>query len=266
MNASDAPRLDVVLTPRALREDDLDGAAVVVIDVLRASSTIVTALAHGARTVIPAADLGEAGRLRATLDPSSSVVGGERSGIPIAGFDAGNSPLEYSAEAVNGKTVVLTTSNGTGAIRQARSALQVAAGSFLNAERATRFLAEALSDGHRAVLLCAGSDGRTALEDTLCAGLLLDRLMTRHRHAAPRHAAPREEARALTHLPDAAQMAMALYRGSRASLARTLLGARHTQRLIALGYGDDVSACARIDAHDVLPILRDGRLVHAVAE
>lgn len=235
--------LEVVLCARGLDADALVGRAVVVVDVLRASSTIATALANGARAVIAAADLGEAGRLAATLDPEVSLVGGERGGERIAGYRAGNSPLEYTREAVTDRTVVLTTSNGTAALVQARAAAEAAVGALVNADAAVGFLRRALESGRPATILCAGSGGRVSLEDTLCAGLYLSRL--------PDGAGT----------GDSVQIARALYRGSAGHLARALFGAEHTQRLIALGYADDVTYCARIDALDVLPLLRDNRII-----
>ena len=241
-----APDLDVLLTPGGLTEDALHGRAVVVVDVLRASTTIVAALENGARAVIPVADKGEAGRLAASLDADVSLLGGERGGETIAGYQAGNSPLEYTADAVAGRTVVLTTTNGTAAIVQARSAAEAAVGAFTNAGAAAAFLRRALDAGRPATVLCAGSEGRVSLEDTLCAGLLVTRVV--------------ED---VSEMPDSVQIAAALYRGSADRLARSLFGARHTQRLIALGRSDDVAFAARIDASDALPVFRDGRLVLA---
>lgn len=238
--------LDVILTPAALSADALTGRHVVVVDVLRASSTIVTALANGARAVIPVADQGTLGRLAATLDPDVSLLGGERGGRPLSGYGAGNSPLEYTREAVEGRTVVLSTSNGTRTMTMALAAREAAIGSFLNATVAAGFLSRALGAGRPATILCAGAGGRISLEDTLCAGLLVERVAT---------------AEQVARLGDAAQVAFALYRGSRAQLARALFGATHTQELIALGYADDVTYCARIDATTALPVFRDNRLV-----
>ena len=238
--------LEVALSPRALDAEALAGRDVVVIDVLRASSTIVTALANGARAVIPVAEQGEAGRLAASLDPDVSLLGGERGGQKLAGYGAGNSPLEYTREAVGGRTVVLTTTNGTGSLALAKQARAVAAGCFLNAGAAAGFVRRALEADRSVTILCAGWNGRVSLEDTLCAGLLVSRV------ASPADVAT---------LGDGAQIAFALYRGSQSQLARALFRAEHTQRLIALGYADDVTYCARIDALDALPVLRDNRLV-----
>lgn len=242
--------LDVVLTARALDPDTLRGRLVVVVDVLRASSTVVTALANGARAVIPAADLGEAGRLAASLDADVSLVGGERGGERLAGYAAGNSPLEYTPEAVAGRTVVLTTSNGTAAMALARAGAGGAVGTFLNAGAVAAHVRAALEAGQAATILCAGSGGRVSLEDTLCAGLLVDRV------AGPE---------AASRLGDSAQIAFALYRGTQDQLDRVLQSADHTQRLVRLGFADDVAYCARVDAVPVVPVFRDNRIVRADA-
>ncbi|MEO0560365.1 MAG: 2-phosphosulfolactate phosphatase [Bacteroidota bacterium] len=238
--------LDVILTPCATTADDLAGRTVVVIDVLRASSTIVTALQHGARAVIPAATLGDAGRLAATLDPDTSIVGGERGGKPVDGMAMGNSPIDYSEDRVGRRTLVLTTTNGTPAIALAKKARSAAIGCFLNASASVDFLRQAL-DAHQSVtLLCAGYEGRVALEDTLCAGLMLKRLLN-----------PSEA----SGLNDSGLIAYALYQGSQEHLARALVGAAHTKRLMALGFQDDVTYCAQMDTTDTLPMYRDGRIV-----
>jgi len=238
--------LAVALTPAALARDDLADRAVVVIDVLRAGTTIVTALANGARAVIPVAEEGEAGRYRATFDRDVSFIGGERDGKPLAGYDAGNSPAEYTEAAVAGRTVVLTTTNGTAALVHARGARRVAAGAFVNASALAGFLRQALDDGLGAVILCSGWRGAVSLEDTLCAGLLVDLV-----------------AGGASGLGDGAQIAYGLYRGAKSDLARALVAAEHTRRLVALGAADDVARCAQIDTTDTLPVFRDNQLVAA---
>jgi 2-phosphosulfolactate phosphatase len=246
--------VDVYLTPRAVAADAtkaaeaLKGRIVVVVDVLRACSTVTAALAHGARAVVPVADMSEASRIAAAFDPDTILLGGERGGKPISGYAAGNSPLEYAPEVVAGRTVVLNTTNGTGAFVAARGAAEAVAGSFLNADRVAGFLRDALARGpeHPPVIVCAGQDGSVALEDVLCAGLVLDRLWG---EAVP------------DALTDGAHIVLTQYRHDARRLARALFGCAHTQRLIALGYGEDVAFCARLDAFPVLPRYRESRLV-----
>ena len=145
--------LTVALTPSGLDAGALDRTAVVVVDVLRASTTILTALDAGARAVIPVADKGEAGRLAAMLDRDAVVLAGERDGTTLPGFPLGNSPSEHTPDAVGGKTVVLTTTNGTRALVAARKAARLAVGGFVNAEAAAGFLREI--DSARAGLIMA---------------------------------------------------------------------------------------------------------------
>ena len=240
--------IDVVLTPLALSDDALKGRRVVMVDVLRASTTIATALANGARAIIPATDTGEAGRLAATLDPDWSLLGGERDGKPVAGFGAGNSPAEYGRDAVESKTVVLTTTNGTRALAKAKSSAAVAVGGFVNAASAVRFLADGLESEQPGTVLCAGWRGRVSLEDTLCAGMLVSRLVSATQAAA---------------LPDSAKMAYALYQGSRDDIGRAVRGTEHARRLVELGFEGDLARCSAVDTLAVLPLLRDGRLTAA---
>lgn len=242
-------RLDVCFTPQSLTPESLKGTVVVVVDVLRACSTIVTALHNGARAVVPVADMAEAGRIAAALDPETSLLGGERGGQTIDGYAAGNSPLEYGRDVAEGKTIVLNSSNGTGAFVQARSAERVVAGCFLNVSRVVDFLRQALpahGDSPEGLILCAGHEGRLALEDVLCAGMILDRLW---------------EGATPDLLSDSAHIALTQYRHDRHRLARALFGCAHTQRLIALGFSDDVAYCAQLDALPVLPRYRDSRLI-----
>jgi 2-phosphosulfolactate phosphatase len=235
--------IQVHLTGRSASENSLKGKSVVVIDVLRASSTIVTALNNGARAVIPVADMAEAGKISAHMDQDLTVMGGERGGIRIDGYALGNSPTEYTPEVVQGRTVILNTTNGTRAITDARRATEVAIGSFLNISEIIRFVFQAEKD---VAIVCAGSDNRVALEDVLCAGLILHQLWD--------GSEPEDRT-------DAAHIAFSLYAQDRDRLADAVARSNHGQRLISLGFADDVELCTRIDVCPVLPIYRDSLLV-----
>jgi len=149
------------------------GGIAVVIDVLRASTTIVTSLARGATAVLPRRSIEEA--LAAAAERPGAVLGGERGGLKIAGFDLGNSPLEYSADRVAGRAVVITTTNGTAALAACHQAADVLVGAIVNraavAATARRLAAERGCDVH---LVCAGTDGEVTAEDLLAAGAILD--------------------------------------------------------------------------------------------
>jgi 2-phosphosulfolactate phosphatase len=235
--------IDVAFTVEEVTRIPLGGVSAVVIDVVRASTTIVTALAHGARGVLPVATPAEAVTRARSGSAPAALLGGERGGAPPPGFDCGNSPAEYTAERVTGRTVVFTTTNGTRALLAVTAAKRVAVGGFLNAAAVVRWLGPEPGD---AVFVCAGESGRFCLEDATCAGLLVERL----RAAWPD--AP---------LSDAARAAGVLSRQYAGRLGAMLEDAAWAQMLVGQGRGGDLPLCVALDAFDVVPIARDGLLV-----
>lgn len=173
-------KLNVYALPSLVAEEELKGKTVVVIDVLRATSTICCALDAGAKAVIPCLEIEEAWRIAEQFSPDEVVLGGERGGLPIEGFDLGNSPDEYQPESVSGKSLVFTTTNGTRAMRHCRQAARVLIGSFLNASAVFQELVT-LEEVH---IVCAGTEGQYSRDDVLMAGLLVERL---ERHGARRY-------------------------------------------------------------------------------
>lgn len=234
---------EVFLTPGSLRSEDVRGRSVVVIDVLRACTTIVSALDSGARGVIPVADFAQAGKIASNLDPASYLLGGERDAVPIEGYHLGNSPASYDAPTVAGRTIILYTTNGTGAFVAAADAALLIAGGFVNAAATVSALREA---GHDVTLVCAGWKGRASLEDTLCAGLLLHRLFD---GVLPSDAT------------DAVRIAWRQYEAEKNSLETAVRQSTHGRRLAGLGLEADVALSTRCDTHAVVPVLREGRLV-----
>lgn len=235
--------VEVFLTHTNVTEDDLRGRTVVVVDVLRACSTIVTALDHGARAVMPVLDMAEAGKIAANLDPDVYRLGGERNAEKIEGYHFGNSPLEYGPDEVEGRDIILNTTNGTKALAQAKAADHLLAGCFLNAGQVVDFIRDT---GGPVSILCAGRDNRLSLEDTLCAGLLLDRLWDGEQ--------PSE-------VTDSAHTAFILYHHDRGRLGEALRRANHAQRLAERGFADDLDYCFRVDDIPVLPYYTENRLV-----
>jgi 2-phosphosulfolactate phosphatase len=235
--------IEVFLSPAGIQPEELSGRTAVVIDVLRASSTIIYALSQGAREVIPVANLGEAGRMASTLDPASYVLGGERGGKQIEGYRLGNSPLEYTAEAVADKTVILSTTNGTPAIQAAAEAEELLVGGFVNAHAVAQAVRDAEND---VTIICAGWENRVSLEDTLCAGFLVDLLLD---GASP------------ANLSDTAYMALWQYRHDQGDLSVPISRCNHARRLEDLGHGLDISVCIEIDAWPAVPRLHESRLI-----
>jgi 2-phosphosulfolactate phosphatase len=239
-----ARSVDVLLappfTPEALR-----GAHVVAIDVLRATTTIVTALANGAAAVIPVLAPEDAVEVAKRLGRDRVLLCGERASVLIKGFDLDNSPASYAPEIVAGKTLVFTTTNGTRALRAGTTAASVRAGALVN--RAAVADALAREQGEIA-LLCAGVHNRFALEDALGAGALVDALVARE---------PDLELR------DGARAAALLYRAVAPRLAEAVASADHAHALAELGFGTDIERCATLDVLTTVPILRDGMFVAA---
>ena len=150
------PRILVYTLPKFSNPEALAGGTAVVIDVLRASTTIIYALQAGANAVIPCQEIDEARRIAAGFSPDEKILGGERGGMPIEGFDLGNSPEEFTPERVRGKTVVFTTTNGTQALLHVKRAKRILLGAFVNATAVVQHL-KGQEDVH---LLCAGTDGQ----------------------------------------------------------------------------------------------------------
>lgn len=239
--------IDLIVSPLAVSEDELRDRTVVVIDVLRASTTILTALANGAREVVPVSDMSAASRVASSLDPQTILLGGERNGSPIEGYHLGNSPLEYQPEIVQGKIIILNTTNGTGAILRARLAEEVLIGAFVNLSALVEYLRH--RNPKELILLCAGWRNRLSLEDILCAGMLLDRLGLGGRW---------EE------VPDGVRIAHLLYRTYADRLQEVVASSSHAARLRSLGYEADLEHATRVDSVPVLARYHEGviRKIH----
>ncbi len=236
-------RADLYLVPNPGAEHRINGKTLVLIDVLRASTTICQALKAGARAIIPVMEPGEAAEMRAKIGMDTALLGGERQGLKIENFDLGNSPLEYTEEKVKGKTVILTTTNGTrGYIRG--SAKLTLTGALVNISMVTKKVAQVKQD---LMILCAGQDGDFSIEDTLCGGMLLHKLET--------------EENIKLELNDAASLALLLYRSNNRSLKQTIARGEHGRLLKKLGMEADVDIASEIDTIPVLPILKDSRIV-----
>jgi 2-phosphosulfolactate phosphatase len=236
-------RVDVSLIPGEVAAKDVSNAAVVVIDVLRASSTVATALANSCEEVIPAESIEEAITIASGYARPDYVLGGERRGLAVDGFDLGNSPGEYSEARVAGRKVILATTNGTRAVKQYGGARQIVLACFLNASAVLDMLAAA--DDRDVMLLCAGQDGRFSIEDALCAGLFASEL-ARLTGAS---------------LSDSARAASAIYEHRRGSIEDALIESEHGAYLAEIGFADDVRYCARQSVLEVVPKVYDRRVI-----
>ncbi|MHB1035356.1 MAG: 2-phosphosulfolactate phosphatase [Pirellulales bacterium] len=241
-----AAKLFVHFLPELVTPEELAGGVVVVIDVLRASTTIACALAAGAVEVIPCLEVEDARRVAAGLPPGTFVLGGERGGRPIEGFDLGNSPGEYTPESVGGRTVVFTTTNGTKALMRCRLAKRVLVGSLVNRSA----VCEALAEVERVHLVCAGTRGRITRDDVLAAGAIVEGLV--------------ETGGGRWELNDEARVAGDCFQFSVFSfqsralgpvLAQALRATQGGRDLVEIGLGRDIDVAARVDSCPVVPEL-----------
>jgi len=243
-------RIDVVFGPGNAPAAIVTGRAVVVIDVLRASTSIAAALHHGARNVVPLDSADEAIMRAKQLDRGETLLAGERRMLPIEGFDLGNSPLEFTREKVEGKTVLLTTTNGTAAVAGLAGARDVYIGAYANFTVVARALRAAVKQGADLTIICAGRDRTFSLEDAACAGRFVRAIARRATTAA---------------LSDAAVACLLVDRRYGDNLARLFGDAEHGRALADAGFGADLEACARIDAYPVLPVYQDRQITAADA-
>ncbi len=238
MSGTGRRTIDVVLTADGVDPTRLGEATALVIDVLRASTSIITALGSGAACVVPVAELDEA-RARAIALGDGALLAGERGGDPPPGFDLGNSPLEFTPARVAGRTIVLTTSNGTRALAAARGSAAVGVAAFINARAAAAW---ARARGGDVVLICAGELGKPSLEDQACAGLLASRLAD-----AP--------GAVLTATAEDARAVGEAYAKDLGQLARD---APHARALAAEGRAADLAVCLTLDTSTLVPVLVPG--------
>lgn len=251
------PQFNVHLLPELVPVDELAGSAVVVIDVLRATTTMAYALAAGARSIVPCLEVDEARRRRAEANGGDPVLlGGERGGLRIDGFDLGNSPAEYTPERVADHTIYFTTTNGTRALQRCTSAEKVLLGAFVNVSAVAIDLAAA----PRVDLVCAGTRGQITRDDTLLAGLLIEKLQRRSPTPcqlndqaalaldAWRGLGPPVSDLAVTGRPHAMDKIAPLER-----LAEILAETQGGRDLAAVGLANDLLLAAAVDRFDLVP-------------
>ncbi len=260
-------KIETILTPAelpALAQRDLRATACVVFDVLRATSTFVTALHHGAKAIIPVSEIAEALEIKKAegrrQKAESILLGGERNGVRISAdgidFDLGNSPREYTPEKVRGKTIVSTTTNGTRALRACVGAKTILAACFLNLTATAEFLRQ--NNFETILLVCAGTGENQADEDVLAAGALCELLVGRD-SVEPILGSHKIRDRGTlappcgSDLSDSAQIALQVYRKSKFNLAAAIGNSQNGRRLLAIPeLRDDVAFCSQRDVNPLV--------------
>ncbi|AMW05066.1 2-phosphosulfolactate phosphatase [Gemmatimonas phototrophica] len=238
-------RIDVLLGEAPVAPADVADRVVVVIDVLRAATTVATALANGARAVIPFETIEETVMRAKAYARGEVQLAGERRMVRPESFDLGNSPLEYTAEAVSGRTILYSTTNGTAALTSAQGARSCFFAAFVNAAATVAAVREALNDGADVTVVCAGHERHLALEDVVCAGRLV-RGIAEGRHDVVRG--------------DGARVAEAVERPFVGGIASVAFEAAHARSLAANGFEADVQACLSLDRFDVAVRYHDRQL------
>jgi 2-phosphosulfolactate phosphatase len=258
MSATDRPKVFVHPLPSLIAPGSLRGGVAVVVDVLRATTVMVHALANGCESVIPCSEIQDAQVWASHLPPGTALLGGERGGLPIPGFDLGNSPGDYNREVCDGKTLVMTTTNGTRAIVASLEAgadrLYIASFNNLTAtaeELVVQFLKK--DHGHPIHIVCAGTEGFISLEDSLLAGAIVASL-TRGTVPEPGEASRLGNDAALIVL---LQWLGASHAFGERPLADLLKSGRGGQNVIRIGLEEDIKVAAEVDRFSIVAELRD---------
>ena len=251
------PKLEVILSPAefsSLRQRDLSEAVCVVFDILRATSTMITALANGAEAIIPVEEIHEAVALRQRN--SSLLLAGERQGVRIRAdqsggvdFDLGNSPREFTPERVQGRTIVMTTTNGTRALRACAGAQRILVGSFLNLRATTQWLRD--KDPAHLILVCSGTFEEPALEDVLAAGALCEKVWSSY---------------AGGHVSDSAELARRIYPLLQFNLGEAMKNSVNGRKLLGNPeLRDDVYYCVQRETASFVAALMPGGAVRRLS-
>lgn len=230
-------KIEVFFSPSQIDDLFLRDKNVVVIDVLRASTTVITALNNGAREIIPVSTIESAVKVSGNLFGDVVLRGGERNGKMIEGFNLGNSPFEYTEEAVRGKSIILCTSNGSPAMWKARYAKNLLVAGFINVSAVVKRIKEIHDDIY---ILCAGKYTQFCIEDAVCAGMIIKQLMDEDQEFE---------------FNDSGVAAFALYKNASKSLLKMARTSDHGKYLEEIGFTKDLEFCTTVDAFDVVPEL-----------
>lgn len=232
-------RIEIISSVKLGENRDFQGKILVVIDVLRATSVMVTAFMNGAKEIYPFKDLEEIVKFKE--ENLEVLLAGERKGLKIQGFNMGNSPLEFTKERVENKKIAMTTSNGTRAIEVGLSADHLYIGSYLNLMSVVEKLEKENKD---IVILCSGTDNEFSLDDSLCAGIIVKELFKRNNSLI---------------MDDFTMSLMRLGELSRDN-SETLKGSKHFEYLKKIGYENDLNYCLTMDIAKIVPEYIDGKI------
>lgn len=230
-------KIEVIPFAAAIDNNTVENKTVVVIDVLRATSVVITALKNGAKEVLPTVTIEEANIVSQSLKPGSFLVCGERNAKKIESFNMGNSPLEYSPEKVKNKTIILSTTNGTRALHASGSAKDVFIGAFLN----VKAVVKKVKNCDTLVLACSGTNNKFSLDDGMCAALIIDELSKDNNIL----------------LDDLGMTLVQNWRNSGKNLNDILKHCFHLNYLLEKGFEKDVKYCLQLNSHNIVPSFKN---------
>lgn len=241
--------IDVAFIPDELQRKSLTDTVAILIDVVRATTTIATALAHGSAFVLPVLHVEDAFRTRQAYEhPETILLGGERGGKRVEGFDLGNSPREYQPNVIHSKGIIFSTTNGTRTLLQLHDANQVLVGAFVNMSALCEHLIHQANNTEAPLQIqvaCSGVRGTFSLEDTVCAGMIVKTLA---RMGGSLNTTP------------AAIAAEIIYEHYQDDLLQMLHLSDGGRRIVNIGLKADLEACAEVDKYTVIPIYRQGTI------
>ena len=238
-------RVDVYNYSNKLNDHRISNSTVVVVDVLRATTSIIWAIKNGAEKVVPAQDPGEAAAMAIKLGSRECVLAGERGGVKMPGFHLGNTPMDFTGDIVSDKTVIISTTNGTEAICGVRSAKNVLIGAMINR---TAVAKSAVEFGNDIIIMCAGTEGQLSADDVCAAGAIVEAVSRVSEGGAKAN--------------DLALIACLVYSdwvNGNADLSDTM----HYSRLVRLGFEEDVEFCFKADVTDVVPVFKNGIITNS---
>ncbi len=232
-------KCSVILCPAHLDELYFTGKTIIVIDVLRASNTIINALKNGAKEIVPVASVEFAVKVSGGMFGGQTLIGGERNTKKIDGFALGNSPLEYTEEVVSGKSIVFYTTNGSKAVAKAKFSENLFICSFSNISAVAKHIVNLNTDFE---ILCAGRNNSFSIEDSVCAGRLVSIIQTLSKNIE---------------LSDSSKACLALNKSFGKSILAMLKGSEHGKLLIENGFEEDLKFCSETDSIKVIPYFKE---------
>lgn len=238
--------IDLFLSRSEIQAAKIANRVAVIIDVWRASTSIITALANGCAGIIPDGEVESAKERARGFSPDAILLGGERNELPIPGFDLSNSPLDYTVDRVKDRRIIFTSSNGAKLFKMAVGASRVIVAGFLNVSAVSDFV---LSSHQDIAILCAGKNDQFGLEDAVCGGMIIDQIT--------KQAAHRMEIK----LNDGALAARILYDHYATNLSAMIEQSVHGKRLLEIGQQQDLLISLAVDSRKIVPILRNDELV-----